>query len=137
MPKETYRNVTLKDETYFLLKEISKNQNRSVSQTIHSLVTGEKYPQEPGSLNFRSEWVCLDCGHRSSDPSDKCPICKGPILARYIKLKEGISQIVPEGNRISQRPKGHKISRIGPRHNHERTERLTLFQRISSVLRGQ
>jgi predicted RNA-binding Zn-ribbon protein involved in translation (DUF1610 family) len=89
MPNEHYHSITLGDETYCILKELSKNLKRSIPETIHSVVKGGKFMF---GVLFYPENICLACG-KIVDYSDvrtsaHCPLCGvGPVITRYVKVE--------------------------------------------------
>lgn len=81
MPNEGFHTVTVREETYSILKDYSKRSDLSIPETIHSLLRGLDGIR---GLKFYVEYICLNCGHRPSTLTEVCPICKGTVCVRYV-----------------------------------------------------
>jgi DNA-directed RNA polymerase subunit RPC12/RpoP len=90
MPSESYHSVSVRDETYCILTELSKNLKRSIPETIHSVVKGGKFMF---GILFYPENICLACGKTVNylaldvRRSDRCPFCAGQVITRYVKAE--------------------------------------------------
>jgi rRNA maturation endonuclease Nob1 len=82
MGKAEHHSISLGDETYSILSELSKNLKKSIPETIHAIATGNKIVH---GVLFTEEHICLNCSHRPSYSIDKCPSCGGPVITRYVK----------------------------------------------------
>lgn len=81
--------MTVEDETYCVLAELSKNLKRTIPETLNSIITGKKFMF---GILFNAENVCLSCGkivdYSDVRSTDQCPFCKGgPIITRYMKVE--------------------------------------------------
>jgi predicted RNA-binding Zn-ribbon protein involved in translation (DUF1610 family) len=87
MVKEGYHSITLGDETYGILTELSKNLKRSIPETIHSIVKGGRFMF---GVLFYPENICVACGktvgYSDVRSSNQCPFCRGhSVITRYVK----------------------------------------------------
>jgi len=86
---EGYHSVTLNQETYSILNELSKNLKKSIPEIIHSVVTGRQFVH---GILFDAQNVCLTCGrivdYCAERNTDRCPFCDGgPVVTRYVKVE--------------------------------------------------
>lgn len=89
MAKEGYHSVTLADETFSILTELSKNANKSIPKIIDAIVTGHHFIH---GILFHAETVCLSCGHVldycAERSAIKCPFCNSDVVVtRYVKVE--------------------------------------------------
>jgi rubrerythrin len=82
MVKIGYHCVTLRNETFSILERLSRTLEKSIPEIIHLAVTDRKVIH---GVVFRSEDICLNCGYRPAVKSEKCPICNGTVITRYVK----------------------------------------------------
>lgn len=89
MPSDGHHSITIGEETYCMLSDLSKNLKRTIPETIHSLVKGGKFMF---GVLFYPENICLACGkivdYSDVRSSERCPFCAGgPVITRYVKVE--------------------------------------------------